>query len=110
MNKQYEEMIDKYNTLKGEKNNPECEVDDEFLDVVNYLLDNNSFKNTLEEEMALDLIKEHQQIYLDSEGGWPLQEMRSFEVNGKEYGVIAWGASGSGEGKHALKGILFVKY
>lgn len=110
MDEKYNEMLKSYKELKKVVDDQGASEDsDAWSDVKNYLIENNSFENTLDEETAWDIIKEHQQIYLDAEGGWPLEEERNFEVNGQKYYVIAWGASGSGEGKDALKGIIFVK-
>lgn len=110
MDEKYREMLESYKELKKLVNDQgSSEDDDAWSDVKNYLLENNSFENTLDEETAWDIIKEYQQIYLDAEGGWPLEVDRAFEVTGQKYYVIAWGASGSGEGKSALKGIVFVK-
>ena len=104
MDEKYREMFEKYKEfIKTGKSSDEIDyMEDE-------LLVNNNFENFLNREIAEKIIENQQQSWLDTEGGWPLWDERSFEVSGQEYSVIAWGTSSHNEGKDAFQGMVFVR-
>lgn len=106
MDEEYREKLQRYREIIDKDLK---EADEELEDLEENLLENNSFENPLDRKTAEEIIEKSRQIYLEAEGGWPLWDERSFKVNEQEYTVIAWGASGYGEGKDALQGIVFVK-
>ena len=104
MKKEYEEMLQRYKELVKTG-----ESIDEVNDLEYELLADNSFENFLNREIAEKIIENQQQSWLDTEGGWPLWDERSFEIDGQKYSTIAWGTSGHNEGKDAIQGIVFVR-
>ncbi|WXG46487.1 MAG: hypothetical protein WED05_07500 [Candidatus Atabeyarchaeum deiterrae] len=74
-----------------------------------YLLENNSFENTMDRVSAEKLIEHEQRGSLDINGGYPLWDEVSFRVNGEEYTVIAYGVSNENEGKDALFDMVFIR-
>ena len=112
MDKEFKEKLEEYKKLQEEinkgKDTDGC-LDDAASEIGFDLLYNTSIENFLDRETAESLIEEAQQLSLDMEGGWPLWDEVSFNIGDDDFSVIAWGASGEGEGKSALMGMVFVK-
>ncbi|MCK4443099.1 MAG: hypothetical protein KAW09_01045 [Thermoplasmata archaeon] len=76
------------------------------------LLENNSFDNPLTRDIADEIIDDHTDTSIDFAGGYRLYEAVNFQVEGRNYVVIAYGASREGAGggtpgRDALQGIVF---
>ncbi len=109
----YQQLREEYRTIKEKKAKGEAtsEEDDSYLDIVNQLVEENDFVNTLDSEMAHDIIEYLQQIYLEEHGGWPFEDDKSFSASkdGEEYGVLAFGVSDGGNERPLILGMLFIK-
>lgn len=77
MDKEYIEMLQRYEELEGSGH-----LDSNDIDIMYGLLNQNSFENCLDRKNAEKLIKYLQDIDLDQFGGWALWDEVSFKIDG----------------------------
>jgi hypothetical protein len=83
--------------------------EDEMLDLATCLLEENGLENPMNRAIAEDIIEREQGIDAECFGGYRLWRERSFEINGEEYTIIAYGSSNDDSRDHGISGMIFVK-
>ena len=108
----YNELIEEYKTIRKKIDDGEAETgEDAIIDIMHTLIEENDFINILDSETADEIIKNLQQSYLDTNGGWPIYDDKSFSASkdGEKYVVLCFGVSDGGNEKPLILGMLFVK-
>lgn len=107
-NEEYETLENEYKAL-SEKHPRNEDDDDRLSEIAQELINHNSFTNTLDREIAEEIIDCEQKLSLGLHGGYPLYDEAYFWADGYPYAVIVYGASNENEGEDALFGMVFVR-
>lgn len=102
----YKQLNPDWNTKDFEP--AHADTTEEMDNLQTYLIEENSFENPLDRDIA-NWIIELGTAPTEDEGGYKLWEEVSFSVNGQDYAVAAYGNSEENEGEDAIAGMLFIK-
>jgi len=116
MDEEYKKLIEKYR-LFGEydADSDETIIDegeevtkyDVVMEVIQEILDKNTFENALDRDLADELLSV---VTTPMDGGYPLLKEKPFEVNGVTYSVAVYGVSEQcGCEDMPVQGIIFIK-
>jgi len=108
----YIDLIAEYKAIRVKIDNGEEETDEDALEnIMSTLINENDFTNTLDSDTAHEIVKSYQQSFLETNGGWPIYDDKSFSASkdGEEYVVICFGVSDGGNERPLILGMIFVK-